>query len=60
MHTRFRDEEGNLEYVHTLNGTAMAVPRVIVALVENNYNPLTQKISIPEVLQPYMDGKEYI
>lgn len=47
-------------FVHTLNGTAMAVPRVIVALLEQNYNPKTETVTIPEVLRPYMDGKECI
>lgn len=61
MNTKFRNEEtGKLEYVHTLNGTAMAVPRVIVALVENFYDPTTQKIEIPQCLRKYMDDKEYI
>lgn len=48
------------EFVHTLNGTAMAVPRVIVALIEQNYDAKTKSILIPEVLRPYMDGKETI
>ncbi|CAG99186.1 putative serine--tRNA ligase DIA4 [Kluyveromyces lactis] len=60
MHTRFRNEEGELEYAHTLNGTAMAVPRVIVALVENNYDPVSDTISIPQALQPYLDGMEFM
>ena len=38
----------------------MAVPRVILALVENFYNPETGKIYVPKVLQSYMDGREYI
>lgn len=60
MHTKFRDTDGNLKYVHTLNGTAMAIPRILVALVENNYDPVTDKISIPDVLQQYMDNKSHI
>lgn len=61
MNTKFRNEKsGKLEYIHTLNGTAMAVPRVILALVENFYNPETGKIYVPKVLQAYMDGREYI
>ncbi|KAG7662466.1 DIA4 [[Candida] subhashii] len=55
-----RQNEEKLGHVHTLNGTCMAVPRVIVALVEQNYNPETNEISIPEVLRPYMDGKDKI
>lgn len=52
--------EDKMEYVHTLNGTCMAVPRVIVAIIEQNYDPETESIVIPEVLRPYMDGKERI
>lgn len=46
--------------LHTLNGTAMAVPRVIAALIENFYDPVNERLAIPEVLQPYMDGKKFI
>lgn len=60
LNTRWKDEGGNLNFVHTINGTAMAVPRVIVALVENNYNKETNKIKIPPALVSYMGGKEYI
>lgn len=49
-----------LEYVHTLNGTAMAVPRVIVAIIEQFYDEKSNSIAIPSVLQPFMDGKERI
>lgn len=49
-----------LEYVHTLNGTAMAVPRVIVAIIEQFYDERSNSVAIPSVLQPYMDGKERI
>lgn len=57
---RHYNSQGELEYVHTLNGTAMAVPRVIVAIIEQFYNPASDSIAIPTVLQPYMDGKEFI
>lgn len=53
-------KESGSKHVSTLNGTAMAVPRVIVALIEQNYNPKTKEIRIPKVLQPYMDGKDKI
>ncbi|XP_030020316.2 serine--tRNA ligase, mitochondrial [Manduca sexta] len=46
-------------YVHTLNGTACAVPRTLIALLETHQDP-KGKIYIPKVLQPYMDEKEYI
>lgn len=61
MNTKFKNEAtGKLEYVHTVNGTAMAVPRVILALVENFYDPSKGTITIPKCLRNYMDGKEYI
>ncbi|KAG0669855.1 Serine--tRNA ligase, mitochondrial [Maudiozyma exigua] len=60
LNTRWKNESGNLNFVHTINGTAMAVPRVIVALIENNYNKESNKIKIPLALVPYMGSKEYI
>lgn len=60
LHTKFKNKEGNLDFVHTINGTALAVPRVIIAIIENFYNPETDKIEIPPPLIPYMGGKEYI
>lgn len=57
---RYKDHDGKLKYVDTLNGTCMAIPRVIVAIVEQFYDPKTESIVIPEVLRPYMDGKDRI
>ncbi|CCE65149.1 hypothetical protein TPHA_0K00150 [Tetrapisispora phaffii CBS 4417] len=59
MNTKYSDGNNKPEYLHTLNGTAMAVPRVIIAIVENFYNKKTNQISIPKPLQKYM-GTEYI
>lgn len=61
LNTKYKDDStGKLKYVHTLNGTAMAIPRVMVALVENFYDPSTGKISVPECLREFMDGQRYI
>lgn len=60
MHTKFRDANGKLAFVNTLNGTAMAVPRVIVAILETFYEPQAHRVKIPEVLRRYMDDREYI
>lgn len=61
LNTKYKDPAtGKLEYVHTLNGTAMAVPRIILALVENNYDPSTGNIAIPEALQEFMGGRSFI
>jgi seryl-tRNA synthetase len=53
---KYKDEEGNKRYVHSLNGTAIATPRVLVALLENNQQQ-DGSITIPEVLHPYMNKK---
>ncbi len=47
------------EYVHTLNGSALAVPRVWAAVIENYRNP-DGSVEVPEVLRPYMRGIERI
>ena len=53
---RFRSAEtGRPEYVHTLNGSALAVPRTFVAILENNLQP-DGRVRIPEVLRPYYGG----
>lgn len=54
--TRYRNKEGKLEFVHTLNGSGLATSRLMVALLENNQNE-DGSVSIPKVLQPYLDGK---
>ncbi|CEP63723.1 putative serine--tRNA ligase DIA4 LALA0_S09e01046g [Lachancea lanzarotensis] len=60
MGTKFKDETtGKPKFLHTLNGTAIAVPRVIVAIVENFYDPSTNLIAVPDPLIPYMDGKRF-
>ncbi|ABN66649.2 seryl-tRNA synthase-like protein [Scheffersomyces stipitis CBS 6054] len=53
-------KDQKVAHVHTLNGTCMAVPRVIVAIIEQNYDPETESIKIPHVLRPYMDDKSVI
>lgn len=59
MNCRFRGKDTKLHYPHTLNGSGLALPRLVVALVEN-YQTKNGEIVIPEVLQPYMDGRERI
>lgn len=60
LNIRYFDHQKILHYVHTLNGTAVAIPRVIIAIIEQFYNPETNQIKIPSVLVPFMGGKEYI
>ncbi|KAH8730747.1 hypothetical protein GQ44DRAFT_699792 [Phaeosphaeriaceae sp. PMI808] len=59
LHTRTRIK-GKLEFPHTLNGTALAVPRVLAAILENHWNVETGSVTIPQVLQPFMGGQEQI
>lgn len=56
---RFRNAEGKLEFVHTLNGSGLATSRLMVALLENNQNE-DGSISIPKVLQKYLGGLDKI
>ena len=55
---RYR-EDGKVRYVHTLNGSGVALARIVVALLENNQKE-DGAVSIPKALQPYMDGAEVI
>ena len=55
MGIRVKGEKGNY-YAHTLNNTVVAPPRMLIALLENNYNE-DGSINIPKPLQPYMGGK---
>lgn len=48
---RFKNEAGKTELAHTLNGSALALPRILAAILENNQT--TEGINIPEVLVPY-------
>ena len=60
MNLRFRPKGGGkLQYVHTLNGSGIALPRTMIALLEN-YQTAQGTVIIPEVLRPYMDGLEEI
>ena len=48
---RYKDKQGKIQLAHTLNGSAMALPRIVAALLENNQ--IENGIAIPAVLQPY-------
>ena len=51
LHLRYRDESGKMQLAHTLNGSSLALPRVVAALLEDNQTE--DGIVIPEVLRPY-------
>jgi seryl-tRNA synthetase len=59
LNTRYRKEDGSLAFVHTLNGTAFAIGRTLVAILENYQNE-DGSVRIPEVLQPYMGDQTVI
>lgn len=59
MKTYYVDEKNERKLVYTLNGSALALPRLIIALMENNQNK-DGSINIPKVLQPYMGGMKKI
>jgi seryl-tRNA synthetase len=59
LNIRYRDAEGKLRFVHSLNNTAAAFPRILIPLLENNQQA-DGSILIPEALRPYMGGKEVI
>ena len=58
MKLRYRDEEGKIQLAHTLNGSSLALPRILAALIENNQTA-DGRIRIPAALQKYT-GFEYI
>ncbi len=59
MNARFRTEAGPVEFVHTLNGSGVAVGRTLIALMENRQQA-DGSILIPPVLQPYLGGLDRI
>lgn len=52
MKLRFKDSDGKMRLCHTLNGSALALPRIVAALLENNQTP--DGITMPECLRPYL------
>lgn len=55
MNARYRDDDGKPQFVHTLNGSGVAVGRALIAVMEN-YQQADGSIAVPDVLQPYMGG----
>jgi seryl-tRNA synthetase len=56
---RYRDEDGKIKFVHTLNNTAIASPRILIPLLET-HQQADGSIRIPAALRPFMGGQEYI
>jgi seryl-tRNA synthetase len=55
MQARFKNAQGKTEFVHTLNGSGLAVGRTLVAVLEN-YQQADGSVAVPDVLKPYMGG----
>ncbi|QHX36258.1 serine--tRNA ligase [Spiroplasma sp. BIUS-1] len=56
--TRYKNDEGKNQYVHTLNGSGLAVDRLFAAIMENYYDG--EKLILPEVLRPYFGNEEFL
>jgi seryl-tRNA synthetase len=59
MQTRFRNAAGKPEFVHTLNGSGLAVGRALVAVLENHQRA-DGRVAIPAALRPYLGGAEQL
>jgi seryl-tRNA synthetase len=57
LNLRYRDENGKIQFCHTLNNTVIASPRVLIAILEL-YQNADGTVTVPEVLRPYMGGME--
>jgi seryl-tRNA synthetase len=56
---RYRDTDGTIRFAYTLNNTAVATPRLLAALVEN-FQTSDARVRVPEVLRPYLGGRELL
>src|SRR5262249_40284873 len=56
LNIRVRRKDGSIDFVHTLNGTAISMARSLIAIIENYQTP-EGKLKIPDLLQPYMNGQ---
>lgn len=59
LNIRYKDADGRLQYTHSLNNTAAATPRLLIAIIEN-YQQADGTIKVPEVLVRYMGGKTFL
>jgi seryl-tRNA synthetase len=57
LNIRVRRNDGSIQVVHTLNGTAVSLARSLVAVIEHYQNE-DGTLRVPEVLQPYMAGRD--
>jgi seryl-tRNA synthetase len=59
MQARYRNAQGKTEFVHTLNGSGLAVGRTLVAVLENGQNA-DGSVTVPEALRPYLGGADVL
>lgn len=59
LNIKYRTKSGEVKYVHSVNGTACAVPRLLIAIIET-FQKAKGSVEIPEVLRKYMRGQEEI
>jgi seryl-tRNA synthetase len=59
LNIRYRDSEGKTHFVHTMNNTVIASPRILIPILENCQNA-DGTVTVPEVLRPYMGGQSVI
>ncbi|CAF1233371.1 unnamed protein product [Adineta steineri] len=60
LHIKYIDDNGDERFVHTLNGTAMAIPRMLTAIIESNWKPDIGQVQIPVPLRAFMGNREFI
>jgi seryl-tRNA synthetase len=59
LNLRYKDKEGKIRFCHTLNNTVAASPRILIPILEN-YQNADGTITVPDVLRPYLGGRERI
>ncbi len=59
LNLRYKDKEGRIRFVHTLNNTVAASPRILIPLLENHQNA-DGTVTVPEALRKYLNGRERI
>ncbi|XP_059174325.1 serine--tRNA ligase, mitochondrial-like [Physella acuta] len=57
LNIKYRSPSGTLKHVHTVNGTACAVPRMIISILEQNQEK-GRRLALPEALHPYLNGRK--
>ncbi len=56
LNIRYKDEQGKMRFAHSLNSTALALPRILIQIIENNQQA-DGSIAVPEALRPYLQGR---